>query len=57
MSDFTISSFKQQNSLENRRSDVLKKLEKYPEYIPIIIEIYPKAQKIEGLLLEKNKFS
>ena len=53
--EFSITKFKLQNSFQDRKNDVNKKLQKYPEYIPIVIEINPKSPKVEGLVLEKNK--
>lgn len=54
--EFSIANFKEKNPFNERKADVLKKLQKYPEYIPIVIELHSKAPKIEGLVLEKNKF-
>lgn len=52
---FSVAKFKQLNSLEERKADVQKKISRYPDYVPIVIELYEKSIKIEGLVLEKNK--
>lgn len=56
MQQFSIAKFKEQNSFDDRKADVVKKLQRYPEYVPIIIELYAKAPTYEGLFLEKNKY-
>lgn len=48
-----MSTFKEENSLENRKKEAKKMIRKYPDRIPVIVELY---SAYDHITLDKKKF-